>query len=191
MAGGNRGAFFMPEVNDEVLVSFDHGDVSHPYIVGYCWSNADPPPFGANLKKRGITTVLGHQLLFNDDPSANAITLSTPGGYALTLDEMNKKITLATQSNVSIEVDDTAAGMPSIKLSLPTGNSLVLDAAGLTVNVAIGELNVTALSATISAPSVTIDAAMTSVTGVLTVAGTVIAGGIVSPTYTEGVGNFL
>jgi phage baseplate assembly protein gpV len=191
MAGGKRGAFFMPELNDEVLVSFDQGDVSHPYVIGYCWSNADEPPFGANLKERGIMTVLGHQLLFNDDPSVNAITLSTPSSYALTLDEVNNKVTLATANGVSIELDDPTAGNPKISLTLPTGNSVVLDSTGLTVTIATGEVNVTALSATITAPAVTIDAAVTNVTGVLNVAGAVIAGGIVSPTYTPGVGNLL
>lgn len=191
MSGGKRGAFFMPELNDEVLVSFDQGEVSNPYVVGYCWSNADQPPFGANLKQRGIMTVLGHQLLFNDDPSVNSILLSTPSSYALTLDELNKKITLSTANGVSIELDDPEAGDPKISLTLPTGNSVVLDSTGLTATIATGEVTVTALSATITAPAVTIDAAMTTVTGVLNVAGTVIAGGVVSPTYTEGIGNFI
>jgi phage baseplate assembly protein gpV len=190
MAGGKRGAFFMPELNDEVLVSFDQGDVSHPYVVGYCWSNADQPPFGAKLKQRGIMTVLGHQLLFNDDPAVNSITLSTPSGYSLTLDEINKKITLTTPGSVSIELDDVSAS-PKIALTLPTGNSVVLDSTGLTATIAAGEVNVTAMSATITAPSVTIDAAMVTMSGALTVTGPVIAGGIVSPTYTPGVGNLL
>ncbi|MGA2395881.1 MAG: phage baseplate assembly protein V [Candidatus Lustribacter sp.] len=188
MAGGKRGAFFMPELNDEVLVSFDHGDVSHPYVIGYCWSNPDQPPFSATQKKRGIMTVLGHQLLFNDDASSSSITLSTPAGYTLTLDETNKKITVATAAGISTVLDDTG---PSITLTLPTGNVVTLDATGLNVTIAAGQVNVTALSATITAPAVTIDAAATTVTGVLTVAGAVIANGVVSPTYTEGIGNFI
>jgi phage baseplate assembly protein gpV len=191
MAGGKRGAFFMPEVSDEVLVSFDHGDISHAYVVGYCWSGADQPPFSAKQKQRGIMTVLGHQLLFDDDPAGNKITLSTPNGYVLTLDELGQKISLASKGGVSVEIDDPAAGGPSISMSLPTGDSLVLNATGLTATIATGAVNVTALSATITAPSVTIDAAMTSVTGVLNVGGAVIANGVVSPTYTPGVGNLI
>jgi phage baseplate assembly protein gpV len=187
MAGGKRGAFFAPEISDEVLVSFDHGDVSHPYIVGYCWSNADQPPFGARQKQRGITTVLGHKLLFDDDASSSAITLATPAGYALTLDETNQKISVASAAGVSVSIDDTAS---SITLSLPTGSTFTLDPSGLTATI-LGEVNITAMAATITAPSVTIDAAVTSVTGVLNVAGPVIANGVVSPTYTPGVGNLV
>jgi uncharacterized protein involved in type VI secretion and phage assembly len=191
MAGGQYGAFFMPEPNDEVLVSFDQGDVSSPYVVGFCWSGADQPPT-TDVKQRCIKTVLGHQLIFDDNPGTNKITLTTPGKYMLTLDEVGGKITLATQNGVTVEVDDPSTGDPQIQLTLPTGNNLALSASGLSVTVASGTVSVTALSATISAPMVTIDAAMTEVTGVLSVTGPVLAtGGVVAPTYTEGIGNFI
>ncbi len=190
MAGPKRGIFFMPEKNDEVLVSFDQGDVSTAYVVGYCWSNADKPPT-TDLEQRGITTVLGHKLIFNDNAGSSKITLTTPAGYALTLDENGQKITLATPAGTSVEIDDPGAGGPQISLTLATGDSLVLGPSGLNVTVATGAFNVNAIAATITAPSVTIDAAMTSITGVLNVAGPVIASGIVSPTYTPGVGNLI
>jgi phage baseplate assembly protein gpV len=187
MAGGDRGCFFMPEVNDEVLVAFDHGDVAHPYVIGYCWSQPDKPPFDANVKKRGIKTVAGSELIFDDNPGASpTISLTTSGGFKLQLDETGAKITIATGGGVTIELDDQP---PQVQVSLPTGNAITLGPGGLDVTVAAGALTVTAMSATITAPSVTIDAAMTAVTGVLSVAGAVIAGSIVSPTYTPGAGN--
>ena len=44
MAGSGRGTMVLPEVNDEVLIGFEHGDIHHPYIVGFLWSNVDKPP---------------------------------------------------------------------------------------------------------------------------------------------------
>ena len=169
MAGSGRGCFFMPEVDDEVLVAFDQGHDGHPYVVGYCWSNADQPPYGANIHKRGITTVLGHQLTFDDEPASPKITLKTPAGYQLLLDEQ----------------------MGKVSITLPNGNEVTLDGAGLTVNVATGSVAINAMSASITASMVSIDAAMTSVSGVLQVGGAVIANAIVSPTYTPGVGNLV
>ena len=189
MAGGDRGCFFMPEVDDEVLVAFDHGDVSHPYVIGYCWSKPDKPPFGADLEKRGIKTVAGSELIFDDNSGASpTITLTTQGGFKLLIDETGEKITISTGRGVSMELEDTPA---QVQVTLPTGNSLTLGPSGLTVSVPTGQLDVTATTATITAPSVTIDSAAVTVTGVLTVAGPVIAGGIVSPTYTPGAGNLL
>jgi uncharacterized protein involved in type VI secretion and phage assembly len=44
MAGKNRGAYFLPEVDDEVLVAFEHGQVDHPYVVGSLWNGKDNAP---------------------------------------------------------------------------------------------------------------------------------------------------
>ena len=44
MAGGGRGAVFLPEVGDEVLVAFDRDDIRYPYVLGALWSKTDKPP---------------------------------------------------------------------------------------------------------------------------------------------------
>ncbi len=44
MAGKKRGVFYMPELGDEVLVAFEHGDFDHPFIIGYLWNGVDTPP---------------------------------------------------------------------------------------------------------------------------------------------------
>ena len=46
VAGNFRGSSFMPEVNDEVLLAFDHGDVRFPYVIGFLWNGQDQPPGG-------------------------------------------------------------------------------------------------------------------------------------------------
>jgi phage baseplate assembly protein gpV len=189
MAGKNYGAFFMPEVGDEVLVAFDHGDVSHPYVVGFCWSAPSSPPFDATQKKRGIQSVSGHELLF-DDSAAAAVTLKTSAGNTLVEDDQAGTITLQTPDQVTVQLTSATGGGPQVQITLPTGDLITLGAAGLTI-LTSSALTVTALSATITAPALTLDAAMTTVTGALTVSGPVIAGGIVSPTYTPGIGNLL
>ncbi|MGA8097518.1 MAG: hypothetical protein WB810_02540, partial [Candidatus Cybelea sp.] len=133
--------------------------------------------------------VAGSELIFDDNSGASpTITLTTQGGFKLLIDETGEKITISTGRGVSMELEDTPA---QVQVTLPTGNSLTLGPCGLTVSVPTGQLDVTATTATITAPSVTIDSAAVTVTGVLTVAGPVIAGGIVSPTYTPGAGNLL
>jgi uncharacterized protein involved in type VI secretion and phage assembly len=70
MAGNNRGAWFLPEVDDEVLVAFEHGDVRMPYVLGALWNGVDAPPRdnsdGKN-NQRVIRSRSGHELVFNDD----------------------------------------------------------------------------------------------------------------------------
>jgi len=191
MAGNDRGAFFMPEENDEVLVGFEHGSTAHAYIVGFLWSTPDKPPEGAKQKKRCIKTVLNHELLFDDDGSSSSVTLKTQNGYQLKLDDANNKITLSTPDSVSIELDAAQGGGPSITLSLPTGNSVTLDSTGLTVNAPVGEVSVNALTVDLTATMVSIDAAVTQINGLVQVNGAIIADSIVSPVYTPGVGDLL
>src|SRR5262249_54853035 len=56
MAGNNRGGWFIPDVQDEVLVAFEAGDTRHPYVLGGLWNGSDTPPesmdgAGKNNKK--------------------------------------------------------------------------------------------------------------------------------------------
>ena len=44
MAGMGRGSFFVPQIGDEVLVAFNHGDVREPYVIGTLWNTMDRPP---------------------------------------------------------------------------------------------------------------------------------------------------
>lgn len=44
MGGNNRGTWFIPDVNDEVLVVFEAGDPRRPYVVGALWNGSDSPP---------------------------------------------------------------------------------------------------------------------------------------------------
>ncbi len=51
MAGKERGSWFIPEVEDEVLIAFEHGDIHKPYIIGSLWQKVDMPPIADDLCK--------------------------------------------------------------------------------------------------------------------------------------------
>jgi uncharacterized protein involved in type VI secretion and phage assembly len=65
MGGNGRGSFFMPEVNDEVLVAFDHGDARFPYVIGFFWNGQDKPP-ADDVRIRRYQSVDGHSISFYD-----------------------------------------------------------------------------------------------------------------------------
>jgi len=69
-AGKNRGWFFIPEKDDEVLVMFEHGDQDHPIVVGALWNGKDKPPDknpdGKN-PRRVIKSRAGSKITFDDD----------------------------------------------------------------------------------------------------------------------------
>lgn len=113
MAGADRGVFFMPERDDEVLVAFDRGDVNHPYVIGFLWNGRDKPPT-TSVRERMIKTVNGHAIRFLDSTPVNgdkgAVIIEDAHGNRITLS--NGKITI--KSVAVLELD-----APSITLKGP------------------------------------------------------------------------
>jgi uncharacterized protein involved in type VI secretion and phage assembly len=92
LAGKQRGVFFMPEKEDEVLVAFEHGEFDHPFIVGFLWNGVDTPP-ESDLKNRVMVTPGGHTLRF-EDGDGKKIVLKSSSGQTITLDDVENSITL-------------------------------------------------------------------------------------------------
>lgn len=70
MSGKGRGAYFMPELEDEALVAFDQGQFDHPYVVGFLWNGADAPP-SDEPRLRLLHSVNGHEIgLYDREESA-------------------------------------------------------------------------------------------------------------------------
>jgi Rhs element Vgr protein len=83
MAGKQRGFMFMPAVNDEVLVAFEHGDPSAPYILGGLWNGKDKSPQTAEdaskdgkTTKHMIKTGSGHVIILDDTPNKESISIT-------------------------------------------------------------------------------------------------------------------
>ncbi|HUA58210.1 MAG TPA: phage baseplate assembly protein V [Verrucomicrobiae bacterium] len=92
MAGGNRGTWFMPEVDDEVLVAFNQDDVAHPFIIGFLWNGKDQPP-ETEAENRVIVTPGGHTVRF-EDGNSKKVVIKSSSGQTITLDDSDGSITL-------------------------------------------------------------------------------------------------
>ena len=108
LAGPSRGFYFSPEVDDEVLVAFEHGDFDHPFVLGYLWNGIDRPP-ETERKNRVILTPGGHTLRFEDaDP--RKLILQSSSGHKLEFDDTPgaAKISIASAAGQTILIDDAA-----------------------------------------------------------------------------------
>jgi uncharacterized protein involved in type VI secretion and phage assembly len=115
MAGKNRGSFFLPEVNDEVLVAFEHGDARFPYVIGFLWNGEDTPP-GKHVRERVFRSKNGHSITFLDTTVVNG----NKGGVIIE-DAHKNRITLSN-GQVSIRSRDKV---------VIEGSSIVLKVAGV------------------------------------------------------------
>ncbi|MES1164423.1 MAG: phage baseplate assembly protein V [Verrucomicrobiota bacterium] len=89
MAGPDRGGVFRPEVGDEVLVLFEHGDLRFPYIIGGLWNGQDAMPSerGADGGNdiRLIKSRSGHTIILDDTSGSEKITVTDKGGNSVEL----------------------------------------------------------------------------------------------------------
>jgi uncharacterized protein involved in type VI secretion and phage assembly len=97
MAGPRRGVFLRPEVSDEVLVAFEHGDPRRAYILGSVWSKADPPPpdDGQATKNNWRFWVARSGALFRFDDTAGAEkveVIDKDGSRKIVIDSAGSKI---------------------------------------------------------------------------------------------------
>ena len=169
MAGNNRGSWFIPDVNDEVLVIFLGGDSRNPCVIGGLWNGQDKPPqsmdgAGNNYIKK-LRSRNGVQITLDDTDGQEKMILETPAGQKITLQD----------------------GPGSIDLEDSNGNSIKMEAAGITVT-ASAKVTVNASTAEISAGMLTVNAGMSTFSGVVQ-ADTVITNSIISASYTPGAGN--
>lgn len=172
-AGGNRGSFFIPEVGDEVLVAFEHGDPDRPFVLGGLWNREDAPPetmdAGGKNNLRTIRSRSGHTITMDDDTDGQKakVTVRSQGGHDLTLDDDGGKgkIAIKTAAGHAVTLDDTGGTLSIVDTS---GNKITLDANANSLTIEVkGEceqkvganLKITITgSATISAPAgITLD----------------------------------
>ena len=109
-AGAGRGFYWLPEVNDEVLVAFERGEAHRPYVVGALWNGKDKPmatAYTADNTTRMIQTKSGHQIILDDKKGAEKIIISDKSGKrTMTFDVKNKKFLIeAKEGDVEIHAE--------------------------------------------------------------------------------------
>ena len=142
MAGNERGMWFLPEVDDEVLVAFLHGDLRQPFVLGALWNGKDKPPETNDDGKndiRVIKTRSGHLLRFTDKDGGEKIELIDKGGKnSLVIDTSGDTITITSGKDIKLDAPSGKITLNAqdieIKASasgkFETGSSMDLKASG-------------------------------------------------------------
>jgi phage baseplate assembly protein V len=108
-AGNGYGALFVPEVNDEVVVAFIHGDLRFPIILGGLYNGKDKPPTAPvdGQDQKIIRTRQGHQILFDDRADQAAVRVTSAAGHTMELDDSGTaiRITAAEGGTVTVTAD--------------------------------------------------------------------------------------
>jgi uncharacterized protein involved in type VI secretion and phage assembly len=107
MAGSGRGCYFLPEVDDEVLVAFEHGSPEFPYVLGALWNGKDKPPAtnsdGKN-NERVIRSRSGHVIRLTDTEGAEQIEITDKSTKnSIVISTKDNTITITADADVAIQ----------------------------------------------------------------------------------------
>jgi uncharacterized protein involved in type VI secretion and phage assembly len=168
-AGADRGAFFIPDVGDEVLVVFLQGDMRFPLVIGGLWNGDAQPPEqlpGSRVDRWTITGKAGTRVAIVEEQSGNErISFTTPGG-------------------VSGELTDESGG--KIELDVH-GTTITIDTTSVTIQ-ASAEVKVEAAQVKVSAGSVNVDTAVADFSGLIKCMA-IETTSVISKMYSQGAGN--
>lgn len=134
-AGKSRGLAWIPEVNDEVLVGFEMGDMNHPFVIGGLWNGVDATPEPTKQLVKGGKTVhrvfysrVGHKIILDDSDDKPGITVEDKSGNVIHIDSNTNKLTITMKGDVEVKAQgrmdlkaqtginiDAGAGMVNVK----------------------------------------------------------------------------
>ena len=128
-ATNGMGTYFLPEVNDEVLVGFMNADPTHPVILGSLYGEKHKPPFEYEAKNNTKAIVTREKLRIEFDEEKKVITVATPGKNTLEISDDGKSITLTDQHKNEIKMDSGGITLTSHKdIMLKAKGGITLDA---------------------------------------------------------------
>lgn len=134
-AGNERGMFFRPEVDDEVIVGCIHNDPRHMIILGMLNSSAKPAPISVTSTndEKGYVSREKMKFIFND--KEKSIKIETPAGKKVTISEQDSVITIEDENSNKITMDSSGITIEAAStLTLKGGSSVKIEAPNVSVN---------------------------------------------------------
>ena len=152
MGGSGRGFYFLPEIEDEVLVAFDQGDINRPYIIGGLWNERDAVIEGndvavnnAKVVHRIIKTRVGHTILLDDSDEKGLVQIKTNGGHTLTLSDTENAVNIIAQTTGGHKMTFDDTNKKIILVDGTTNNKMTIDSNNNSIALeCLGDFSVTA-----------------------------------------------
>jgi len=137
MGGGDRGTYVLPEIDDQVLVVFEHGDINRPIVIGTLWSKQQEP-VEVNQSGKNNTKLLksrcGHRIVFDDKQGGESITIvDRTGKNKIVLDSARKLVKIESDGDLEV-IAKTNAIIHASALKVGASQGVTLKASSLLVH---------------------------------------------------------
>lgn len=125
------GAFFIPEVGDEVVLGFLNNDPSHPVILGSVYSSARQPPYELTAENMTKAIVTKGQLRIEFDDDKHVFTIRTPKGNTIVLSDDSQSIQVTDQNKNTVTLDREGITLDSAgDISMKAKGTIAIEATG-------------------------------------------------------------
>jgi uncharacterized protein involved in type VI secretion and phage assembly len=146
MAGKERGFYFLPEVDDEVLVAFEQGDARFPYVLGALWNGKDAPPVKNDDGKNNIRVIKsrsGHVIRLTDEDGKEMIELIDKSEKnSIVFDTAKNTITITTDKDITLSASQGTIKLDAQKIEIKSSADTKIEAgAGMDAK-ATGQMNI-------------------------------------------------
>ena len=153
MAGNDRGVYCLPEIDDEVLVAFERGDVRFPYVIGSLWNGKDQAPASNADGKNNLRVIKsrsGHLIKLNDEEGKETVEIiDSSGRNSIVIDTANNTITITSGQDIvlaapdgtirlaakNVEIESSADATIKAGTGMDVSAAKTLNVAGSTVNI--------------------------------------------------------
>jgi uncharacterized protein involved in type VI secretion and phage assembly len=132
MGGKDRGTYFLPEVDDEVVVAFERGDPRFPYVLGALWNGKDRPPTtntdGRN-DVRLIKSRSGHVIKLNDQQGKETIEIvDRSGGNSIVIDTASRTLTITAGQDIALAASQGTISLQARTIELKSSSTVRVEA---------------------------------------------------------------
>ena len=151
-ASNTFGAFYLPEIGDEVVLGYFNNDPSHPVILGSLYSSKHAPAYAIEAPNNTKALVTRSKIKIEINDEDKVITITTPANNKVVLSDKDKSIVLQDQTNNKVTLDTGGITLDSPKdIKIIAKGSMTLDA--------VGKVSISSKAdATVAALNITCDA---------------------------------
>jgi uncharacterized protein involved in type VI secretion and phage assembly len=132
MAGKEHGFYFLPEVEDEVLVAFEQGDARFPYVLGALWNGKDAPPVKNDDGKNSVRVIKsrsGHVIRLTDEDGKEKIELIDKSEKnSIIFDTAKNTITITTDKDITLSAAQGTIKLDAQKIEIKSSADMKIEA---------------------------------------------------------------
>lgn len=135
MGGNGKGFFCLPEVNDEVLIAFEHGDINYPYVLGVLWNGKDHPPkrndqvvgSDGKVNQQIIRSRSGHEIILDDTEGNEQIIIRDKARNEIVIDSKNNDMSIRVKGNLTLEAEGEITIQSKRNLKIESKSQLAVE----------------------------------------------------------------